>query len=54
MSATINVGIVDAAFMGRAHSSGCLDGDGDPDLAGTGWDQFHFMHVWRNDAIEHH
>ena len=29
-----------------------LDGDGDLDIAGTGWDHNNFMHVWRNDATE--
>jgi FG-GAP-like repeat len=28
-----------------------LDSDGDLDIAGTGWDQFRFMHVWRNDTV---
>ena len=28
-----------------------LDGDGDLDIAGTGWDQNNFMHIWRNDAV---
>lgn len=27
-----------------------LDGDGDLDMAGTGWDRPQFMHLWRNDA----
>ncbi|RMH52401.1 MAG: VCBS repeat-containing protein [Bacteroidetes bacterium] len=27
-----------------------LDGDGDLDLVGAGWDQYRFMHVWRNDT----
>jgi hypothetical protein len=26
-----------------------LDGDGDLDIVGAGWDQYQFMHVWRND-----
>lgn len=26
-----------------------LDQDGDPDLIGAGWDEYQFMHVWRND-----
>jgi hypothetical protein len=28
-----------------------LDGDGDLDLVGIAWDDFPFLHVWRNDAI---
>ena len=27
-----------------------LDGDGDLDIFGAGWDHHRFMHVWRNDA----
>ncbi len=26
-----------------------LDGDGDLDIIGAGWDYYKFMHVWRND-----
>lgn len=29
-----------------------LDGDGDLDLVGAGWDEFSFMHLWRNDRID--
>lgn len=29
-----------------------LDGDGDLDMVGAGWDQYQFMHVWRNDRID--
>lgn len=29
-----------------------LDGDGDLDLLGAGWDQYPNMHVWRNDRVE--
>lgn len=29
-----------------------LDGDGDLDLIGTGWDHYEFVHVWRNDFID--
>ncbi len=28
-----------------------LDFDGDLDLVSTGWDNYQFVHVWRNDAI---
>ena len=28
-----------------------LDGDGDLDMVGTGWEQPPYMHVWRNDAV---
>jgi hypothetical protein len=28
-----------------------LDGDGDLDLASIAWDNWKFLHVWRNDAI---
>jgi hypothetical protein len=28
-----------------------LDQDGDLDLVSAGWDQYQFVHVWRNDAI---
>ncbi len=28
-----------------------LDKDGDLDLVSAGWDQYQFIHVWRNDAI---
>ncbi len=28
-----------------------LDRDGDLDLVSAGWDQYTFIHVWRNDAI---
>jgi len=30
-----------------------LDQDGDLDLVGAGWDQYQYMHVWRNDFIDH-
>ncbi|WP_020531684.1 FG-GAP repeat domain-containing protein [Flexithrix dorotheae] len=29
-----------------------LDGDGDLDIVSAGWDNYKFMHVWRNKAIE--
>lgn len=29
-----------------------LDSDGDLDLVGHAWDNYQFMHAWRNDAIE--
>lgn len=29
-----------------------LDGDGDLDLVGAGWDQYPYMHLWRNDFID--
>ncbi len=29
-----------------------LDRDGDLDIVGAGWDQFRFMHVWRNDFVD--
>lgn len=29
-----------------------LDGDGDLDLVGAGWDEYHLMHVWRNDYVD--
>jgi len=29
-----------------------LDDDGDLDLVGAGWDNYAFMHVWRNDRID--
>ncbi|MFH1964527.1 MAG: VCBS repeat-containing protein, partial [Acidobacteriota bacterium] len=28
-----------------------LDGDGDLDICGAGWDSYEFMHVWRNDLL---
>ncbi len=28
-----------------------LDGDGDLDIYGAGWDQHQFMHVWRNESV---
>jgi len=28
-----------------------LDQDGDLDITSIGWDQWQFLHVWRNDAI---
>jgi len=30
-----------------------LDGDGDLDLVGAGWDNYQSMHIWRNDFIDH-
>lgn len=27
-----------------------LDRDGDPDLVSVGWDEYKFMHLWRNEA----
>ena len=29
-----------------------LDSDGDLDLVSTAWDNYKFLHVWRNDAIQ--
>ncbi len=29
-----------------------LDGDGDLDIIGAGWDEYEFMHLWRNDRID--
>jgi hypothetical protein len=29
-----------------------LDSDGDPDLVSTAWDNYKFLHIWRNDAIK--
>lgn len=29
-----------------------LDGDGDLDLVGAGWDNYEYMHVWRNDWVD--
>jgi len=29
-----------------------MDGDGDLDILGIGWDQHKFVHLWRNDAIK--
>lgn len=29
-----------------------LDNDGDYDIVGAGWDNYQFMHVWRNDRID--
>jgi hypothetical protein len=29
-----------------------IDGDGDLDILGIGWDQHNFVHLWRNDAIK--
>jgi len=29
-----------------------LDGDGDLDLVGAGWDEYQFMHLWRNDRTD--
>jgi len=31
-----------------------LDGDGDLDIIGQGWDDYKKMHVWRNDLINKH
>ncbi len=28
-----------------------IDGDGDLDILGIGWDRYQFVHLWRNDAI---
>ena len=28
-----------------------IDGDGDLDIVGIGWDQHQYVHLWRNDAI---
>jgi len=29
-----------------------MDGDGDLDILGIGWDQHSYVHLWRNDAIK--
>jgi hypothetical protein len=29
-----------------------LDGDGDLDLVSIAWDNYRFLHVWRNDALQ--
>jgi hypothetical protein len=29
-----------------------MDGDGDLEIVGSGWDQHQFMHLWRNDFID--
>jgi hypothetical protein len=29
-----------------------LDSDGDPDIVSIAWDNYKFLHVWRNDAIK--
>ncbi len=29
-----------------------MDGDGDLDLVGAAWDNYRFMHLWRNDQID--
>ena len=29
-----------------------IDGDGDLDIVGIGWDEHRFVHLWRNDAIQ--
>ena len=31
-----------------------LDQDGDLDIIGAGWDNYRYMHVWRNDQIKSH
>lgn len=28
-----------------------IDGDGDLDIVGIGWDQHQYVHLWRNDAL---
>ncbi|MEM7657493.1 MAG: VCBS repeat-containing protein [Bacteroidota bacterium] len=30
-----------------------LDGDGDLDLVGAGWDHYEHMHLWRNEFVNH-
>jgi hypothetical protein len=30
-----------------------LDGDGDLDIIGHAWDNYQYLHLWRNDAIMH-
>ncbi|MEX1238962.1 MAG: VCBS repeat-containing protein, partial [Cyclobacteriaceae bacterium] len=30
-----------------------LDGDGAMDIVSIGWDQYRYLHVWRNDALSH-
>jgi len=29
-----------------------LDGDGDLDMFGAGWDHYRFLHLWRNDLLD--
>jgi len=29
-----------------------MDGDGDLDIIGTAWDNYKWMHLWRNDAVK--
>ncbi len=28
-----------------------LDGDGDLDMLSVAWDEYRFLHLWRNDAL---
>ena len=28
-----------------------LDGDGDLDILGVSWDEYRFLHLWRNNAL---
>ena len=28
-----------------------LDGDGDLDIVSIAWNDFRYLHVWRNDAV---
>lgn len=29
-----------------------MDGDGDLDIVGAAWDNYKYLHLWRNDAIK--
>ncbi len=30
-----------------------LDGDGDPDIIGIAWDDYRFLHLWRNETVRY-
>ncbi len=46
--------IVHCIDLGRESHIGTklfdMDNDGDPDLVSAGWDEYKFLHLWRNDA----
>jgi len=44
---TIDTGIEN--HLGTQFSD--MDGDGDLDIVGIGWDEYKLLHLWRNDAI---